>query len=234
MGDRRHEPSQAVFQQEWRIYRILVDGNYLFHQEAYACLHRILVEGVRRPFRFLDVACGDATASAKALARTAITHYRGIDLSAAALELARGALAELGCPVTLEHADYVDALRGWSDAVDVVWVGLSLHHVRTPEKLEVLKAIRTVLPDDGHLLLYEAASPDGEDRAGWLRRWEEQRPRWTCEPAEWETMTAHVHAADHPETSAGWVSLANEAGFANVREAFIAPSDLFRLYWMTP
>ena len=232
VGDRRHEPSQAVFQQEWRIYRILVDGNYLFHQEAYACLHRILVEGVRRPFRFLDIACGDAVASAKALTGTAITHYRGIDLSAAALDLARVALAELACQVTLEHADYVDALRDWSDAVDVVWIGLSLHHLRADEKLDVLKAIRRVLPDDGHLLLYEAASPDGEDREAWLKRWDAQQPR--CAPEEWETMTAHVHAADFPETSSRWVSLAREAGFAAAREAFVAPSDLFRLYWMRP
>src|SRR3954447_10798704 len=65
--DRRAEPSQAVFQQTWRIYRTLVDENYLFHREAYACLRRILGGGVPRPFRFLDIACGDATASVDAL-----------------------------------------------------------------------------------------------------------------------------------------------------------------------
>src|SRR6187402_2495834 len=89
VSTRQHEPSQAVFQQEWRTYRTLVDENYLFHREAYACLHQILVEDVRHPFRFLDIACGDATASVDALTGTAITHYYGIDLSAAALELAR-------------------------------------------------------------------------------------------------------------------------------------------------
>jgi SAM-dependent methyltransferase len=232
-GDRRNEPSQAVFQQEWRIYRTLVDENYLFHREAYTCLRRILVEGVRRPFRFLDVACGDATASADALAGTAITHYHGIDLSATAVELARSALGALTCPVTLEHADYVEALRDWSEPADVIWIGLSLHHLRTAEKLEILRTIRTNLAADGHLLLYENTSPDGEDREGWLRRWDVQRPLWTAyTPDEWETITAHVHAADYPETASCWASLAQEAGFAEPLEAFVSPSNLFRLYWL--
>lgn len=230
---RQHEPSQAVFQQGWRTYRTLVDENYLFHREAYACLRRILLEHVGRPFRFLDVACGDATASVEALAGTAITHYHGIDLSAAALELARAVVPVLNCPVTLEHADYVEALGHRSASVDVVWIGLSLHHLRAPEKLEVLRAIRAVLPPDGHLLLYEDASPDGEDREGWLRRWDAQQPSWTAySPEEWETITAHVHAADYPETVSRWRSLAEEAGFTDVREVYVAPSDLLRLYWM--
>jgi SAM-dependent methyltransferase len=231
--DRSREPAQALFQQQWRIYRTLVDENYLFHREAYACLRQILVESVRRPFRFLDVACGDATAAVDALMGTAISHYHGIDLSAAALELARSALTRLDCPVTLELADYVEALRNWSGPVDVVWIGLSLHHLQTAEKLEVLRAIRNVLPEDGHLLLYEDTSPDGEDRDGWLRRWDEQQPSWTAyAPEEWATITSHVHAADHPEPASRWVSLAKEAGFAGAREAFVAPSDLIRLYWM--
>src|SRR5215218_947457 len=74
-------PAQALFQQQWPIYRTLVDENYLFHQEAYKCLHQILVEDAVQPFRFLDIACGDATASVAALTGTRIAHYHGIDRS---------------------------------------------------------------------------------------------------------------------------------------------------------
>jgi SAM-dependent methyltransferase len=233
--NRQHAPSQTIFQQEWRIYRTLVDQNYLFHREAYACLHQVLVEDVRHPFRFLDIACGDATASVDALTGTQLTHYYGIDLSAAALELARQSLAVLECPVTLDQADFVEALSAWSAPVDVVWIGLSLHHLQTPEKLEVLGAIRRILGPDGLFLIYEDTSPDGEDRDSWLRRWDDQQPLWTAYlPHEWETMTAHVHAADFPETASRWASLGHEAGFAEVQEVYVAPSDLFRLYAMRP
>jgi hypothetical protein len=34
---RRYEPSQAVFQQDWQIYRTVVDENYLFHRCTMSC-----------------------------------------------------------------------------------------------------------------------------------------------------------------------------------------------------
>jgi SAM-dependent methyltransferase len=231
--DRSEASSQAIFQREWQVYRTLVDQNYLFHREAYACLHQLLVEEVPYPFRFLDIACGDASASVAALAGTCITHYDGIDLSAAALALARDALTVLRCPVTLEQADFVEALRVWSTPVDVAWIGLSLHHLMTAQKLAVMRDIRRILKPGGRFLLYEDASPDGETREEWLRRWDAQGPFWPAfTPDELAIVNGHVHAADFPETVSGWLSLAAEAGFDEVREVFIAPSNLLRLYAM--
>lgn len=233
--DAKPAAEQTVFQQQWQIYRTLVDENYLFHREAYACLHQVLAEQVARPFHFLDVACGDATASVGALTGTAVARYHGIDLSATALALARQSVAALACPATIEQADFGAALRAGTLRADVVWVGLSLHHLQTAEKLDVLRAVRRGLPDDGWLLIYENASPDGEDRAGWLRRWDDQRPAWTAyTPEGWATITAHVHAADFPETDARWRALAEAAGFGEVTTLFVAPSNLFRLYQMRP
>jgi SAM-dependent methyltransferase len=231
--DRRNSPQQAVFQQAWRIYRILIDQNYMFHREAYACLRQVLVEGIGRPFRFLDIACGDATPSVEALQGTAITAYFGIDLSEAALDLARETLAALSCPVTLVHADFVIALETWTAPVDVAWIGFSLHHMTRDEKRAVLRLIRIILPADGHLLFYEDTSPDGESRDGWLARWDAQQPSWTAYSMEdWTAITTHVHDADYPETVSTWAALASEAGFAEAREVYVAPSDLFRLFWL--
>lgn len=230
--DRSEESSQALFQRDWQIYRTMVDQNYLFHREAYACLHQLLVD-IPYPFRFLDIACGDATASVAALAGTRIAHYNGIDLSAAALGLARDALTALDCPVTLEQADFVEALRKWSAPVDVAWIGLSLHHFRTPEKLEVMRDIRRALPPGGRFLLYEDASPDGETREEWLQRWDAQGPFWTAyTEEELATVNGHVHAADFPETVSGWFALAADAGFDEVQEVFVSPSNLLRFYAM--
>jgi len=72
-------PASAVFEREWRTYRKMVEHNYLFHREAYACLREIMTREVARPFRFLDIACGDASATVGALTGTAIAfaiHYR--------------------------------------------------------------------------------------------------------------------------------------------------------------
>jgi hypothetical protein len=77
------------------------------HREVYGQLHRILVDEVVQPFRFLDIACGDARATVETLRGMRVAHYYGIDLSQAALELASKALKLLGCPVTLDHRDFV-------------------------------------------------------------------------------------------------------------------------------
>jgi hypothetical protein len=119
----------------------MVDHNYLFHREVSGCLRRILVDEVPQPFRFVDVGCGDATEIVGALRCTRIARYHGIDLSRAALDLAAQALAALDCPVTLEQRDFVEALGEGAEPADVVWIGLSLHHLMTPAKLAVMLAI---------------------------------------------------------------------------------------------
>jgi SAM-dependent methyltransferase len=222
----------SFFQQQWQIYRKFVDNNYFYHREVYGQLHRILVDEAVWPFRFLDIACGDARATVDALKGTRVAHYHGIDLSQAALDLASKALEALACPVTLEHRDFVEALRNRPEPVDVAWIGLSLHHLLAPAKLTLMREIRGVVGDRGLFLIYEPASPDAEDRDAWFLRWERQnRPLWTAlTPEEYEAMTAHVRDNDFPETTSRWHSLGHEAGFDRVRELFVSPTDLFRMY----
>ena len=230
-GTMLDEPALAHFEKQWRIYRKAVDYNYLFHREAYHCLHRTLIEEAIQPFRFLDIACGDASATIEALKGTQVASYHGIDLCQPALELASQALETLACPVTLDRRDFVEALRDQPEPVDVAWIGLSLHHLMAPAKLTVMRQIRNVVGDQGLFLIYENANPDGEGRDAWLRRWDDQKPWWTAfTPEDWEAGRAHVHANDFPETTSRWHALGHEAGFGQVRELFISPTNLFRVY----
>lgn len=221
----------SMFQQEWQTYRKMVENNFLFHREAYATLHDVLVNEVARPFRFLDVACGDAGNSAATLAGTKVTHYRGIDFSALALDIARQNLAGLGCEVALEQRDLLTGLGGERGSTDVVWIGLSLHHFNGDHKIPLMREARSLLAPDGMLLVYENTCRDGEDRDSWMARWDLQRPIWTAyTPAEWTSMAAHVHAADFPETHANWQRLGRAAGFTTVRRLFLSPPELFAVY----
>ena len=79
-GDGRDE-AVALFQQQWQLYRKFLDNNYFYHREVYGQLRRILVDDAVQPFRFLDIACGDARATVEALKGTRVAHYHGIDLS---------------------------------------------------------------------------------------------------------------------------------------------------------
>lgn len=224
-------PATEIFEREWRIYRKMVDHNYLFHREAYRCLRRIIETKLQRPFNFLDVACGDASATVDALEGTMVAHYHGIDLSQEALSIARRHLERLPCPVELHCADFAETVGSLRDPVDGVWIGLSLHHFETPAKLDLMRKIRGLVGADGLFLFYENAGPDGEDRTEWLRRWDLQRPQWTAFSAdEWEAIATHVHAYDYPETVSRWHELGHEAGFSHVQEVLVAPSDLFRMF----
>ena len=225
------DPATGVFQREWQIYRKMVDHNYLFHREAYDRLRQVLMCDTVPGFRFLDIACGDASATAEALKGLSVGRYHGIDLSQTALDIAAESLARLECPVELRAGDFAEALHLWREPVDVAWIGLSLHHLRTPAKLKLMQELRRIVGASGMLLIYENAGPDGEDRDTWLRRWDRQRPHWRAFTAyEWARIAAHVHAADFPETNSRWVELGHDAGFRAVRELFVAPTDLFRMY----
>jgi SAM-dependent methyltransferase len=71
-------------------------------------LRQILSTEAPEQFVFMDVACGTATASAKALKGTGIGRYIGIDISQPSLDMAREALADLNCPVDLRCKDFVE------------------------------------------------------------------------------------------------------------------------------
>ena len=135
----------GLFQWRWRICRKVVDNNNLVHREAYACLHSLMIDDVAGPFSFLDVTCGDASATVNALKETQVAHYYGIDLSRCALDIVGQSLRLLDCPFTLYESDFVQALKDWCDPVRVVWIGLSLHHLSTPEKLNVMRDVRRIV-----------------------------------------------------------------------------------------
>ena len=230
-GTSPRRTSATVFQEEWQVYRKMVDNNYLFHREAYGALRRVLVEEMTEPFRFLDIACGDASATIGALAGTRVSQYHGIDLSEPALALAETTLRALPCRFELTRGDFVAALREGSLAADVAWIGLSLHHLKRPDKLKLMADARHVVGESGKLLVYENASPDPETRAAWMKRWDRQRPGWTTfTPREWDVIADHVHANDHPETHLTWLTLGYEAGFGRARCLYESPTQLFRLY----
>jgi ubiquinone/menaquinone biosynthesis C-methylase UbiE len=223
--------TQALFIDSWQVYRKMVDNDYLFHRGAYGELGRLVRSRCKAPYRFVDVACGDASMTVGALIGTPVSSYLGIDISETALDIARTNLARLGCDITLTSADFAAHLQDWAGQADVVWIGLSLHHFQNAGKCSVMSAIRRIVGDDGVLLVYENSSPDGEDRSRWMERWDAQKPGWTAySDAEWEYVRNHVNSSDYPETDSGWRDLGRRAGFARVTEHYRTPTDLFRLY----
>jgi SAM-dependent methyltransferase len=156
------DPVHTFFSQ-WEIYRLCIEHNTLHHREVGAILRRELLDHTA-PFTFLDLACGDAELTAAALRDTAISAYTGVDFSAPAVARAANKIAELGCPRTLHEEDFTDFLRDNKDQFDVIYLGLSLHHLDTATKREMMTHLRRATAPGGAFYLYPLA-PGGSGKA---------------------------------------------------------------------
>ena len=209
------DAGQAMFNRQLATYRKVVRENLMFHREVYGHLAEILADEAPKPFSFLDIACGDASASAAMLRGAGIGHYYGIDLSAASLKLAGETLTCLSCPVELHCDDFAAAMAGWSKPVDVAWIGMSLHHLQQPDKQRTMLDIRRALGGTGILLIWEPTYVEGETRAGWLDRFSTFRGHWaSLTDAEFADMANHMRLADFPEAAEDWKAMGRRAGFA--------------------
>jgi hypothetical protein len=223
------EAALEQFQKQWATYQKLVDSDALAHAEVGAILHDALA-ALPMPFSFLDIACGDAGQMRRALSGTRAVHYHGIDLSEPALELAAKNLEGAGFEVELDHRDFVTALTKRPEPADAAWCGLSIHHLSTERKLDLLKAIRGSTAS--FLMIYEPTRLDGEDRDGYLARFRHvNRPLWPfLSDEEWSQIDHHVTSCDYPETNAVWIKLGRDAGFGEAREIYCDPTDFYRVY----
>jgi hypothetical protein len=230
------EKALKIFQQQWEIYSKFLEHDYLDNGKACARLRAFLEREVARPFAFLDLACGDASNVVKALQGTPVSAYRGVDLSAPALRLAKKNLAALPSPVELDEADFAAAMRRPAGPADIVWISLSLHHLDTEGKRALMREVRAGMADAGAFLIYEPTRNDGESRAAYLDRFEEiGRRAWTALSAqEFIEAMQHVRTCDLPETVSQWHALGAEAGFTRVAELYSSGDDLFRLFCYRP
>jgi ubiquinone/menaquinone biosynthesis C-methylase UbiE len=224
--------SAAIFKKNWERYRTVMATNLMYHREVYAELNRILVGEAQGPFRFLDIACGDASCTVECLIGTAVARYHGLDLSQPALDLARTNVAKLGIPFELKNRNFITAVADLGvDSFDVVWIGQSLHHLLFSEKRTLVRKVREIVGERGIFLIWEPVRLEGESEEEWYDRFAALRPAWSIlSDEDFADIDHHHRTSDHPETDATWRMIGMEAGFSRVDEVFRAPNNLARVY----
>ena len=224
------------FRRQWTLYSRLVSHNQLFHREVRGKIRELLRRDFAGPIRVLDLACGDASVMVSTLTDLPVAHYHGVDLAEPALEMAADNLELLGCELELEQADFIEAMRERPEPADLVWIGLSLHHLDTADKLELLREIRAVLAPSGRLMIYDPTIPDDENLTTFHHREEAVvRERWTMlTEAELEAAVRHIHESDLPETVSDTIALGHEAGFTSVEQLFVSPTNIYRMFVYRP
>jgi len=129
----KHEQVKAGFER-WAVFEKARAANRMRHREACKALERALLAGFKQPPQILDIGCGGARDISGIMKRVAAADYTGIDSSSEALDRARANLADVSCPWRLIHGDYADVLNPDAAPVDLIWLGLFLHHLPTDQK----------------------------------------------------------------------------------------------------
>jgi cyclopropane fatty-acyl-phospholipid synthase-like methyltransferase len=225
------QSDQELFANGLATYEKVVRCNYMAHREVYSLLHGLLGTEAPDRFVFVDIACGTAKGSVEALTGTHVARYIGIDISQPSLDVARDGLRSLGCPVDLRCQDFVEAITAWDEPLDVVWIGQSLHHLRTDAKREFMRRVHRLLPRNGLFLIWEPTCLEGEAREDWMERFRQLRPEWPdITDDEFAAFDSHHRASDYSETASTWMAMGREAGFASAEELLIVPNKLARIY----
>lgn len=224
--------STEIFIKNWAIYRKIIENNNMSHSQGYAKLREILLNEMKSPFSFLDLACGDAYYSSRTLKDTKAKKYIGIDVSADALSFAKKELDNTGLESTLIRSDFSDFDNIIEKPVDVVWVGFSIHHLESADKLEFMKKVKNTLSEGGLFMIYEPILLEGENVALYYERFKETfYLHWTgLSKEEGDSLLEHVRESERPETTRDWIRLGKDAGFNKAEKVFSEKTGLYEIF----
>ena len=224
--------STEIFIKNWEIYRKIIENDNMSHKDGYAILGEILASDMKQPFSFLDLACGDAYYSSRTLKDTKAQQYIGIDVSSDALSFAKKELRNTQLEAKFIRADFVNFRDFIETQQDIIWVGFSLHHLDTPNKLEFMKKVKETLSEGGIFMIYEPILLEGEDLGSYFQRFEQTFYKYWkgLTKEEGESLLEHVRESERPETTKDWVLLGKEAGFNQAEKVFSEKTGLYEIF----
>lgn len=184
------------------------------------------------PARAVDMACGAGIACIELARRYPAARIEGIDLDEGAIDLARANAREAGLEGRMRFHVRDAARPGLEGRYDLITMFDSLHHV--PRPLEALRAMRSLVADEGTVLIVECRTAE--------------HFRAPLPPGDFERfsyLVSLVHClptamADQPSAGMGAIvraatvrELAAQAGFSEVE---VAPIEhpMLRFYRLRP
>lgn len=217
---------QAGFERR-SIFTVLKERQVMGHAQVYEIIGRIFQK--QPPFHLLDVGCGEAADICPALRQSAIRQYTGVDNSPEALAVAEENISHLGCPARLILGDYTKIEELSPGSVDIIWMGLFLHHLDTGQKKAFLRKALDLLSDQGMLLAHDPLLLETESRADFVARIARHgREHWTfLTPNDLEGASRHWTEHGRQESFATLRQMGLDAGFAEVGKLW---SDSDRFY----
>ncbi|WP_395739444.1 class I SAM-dependent methyltransferase [Prosthecobacter sp.] len=210
------DDNTALFRKAWTLYDTISEKNYMFHREIYAQVADLLRQRhAQGPYHILDLGCGNARFLAPCLQAAPPETYDGVDLSASALEEARGYLKGIA-NAGLHHKDMLHAVENADTAFDIIFTGFAVHHLDAEGKQRLLTACAERLAPGGSLIMVDVLREEGQTREQYMDGYLGfMRTQWTeVVPDQLAEACAHVEAYDFPETLTDLTSMAKQAGLS--------------------
>jgi ubiquinone/menaquinone biosynthesis C-methylase UbiE len=226
---------QEYFSKQWKVYQKLLNSNHLRHREVYCILHELLVSYFQKPFKMLDLGCGDASFTAQALLNTKISFYKGIDFSNPALEIAKQNMAIIQCDKTFTQGDFSQLvpqlLQQQQDRFDVILISFALHHLHLQQKDCLIGQLQSLLESGGLFILIDIVRQEKEDRESYLRRHLEglQKRCTLLTPQEYSMVENHNLASDFPETQQTLEKISQKYNFTRFECLHRDPYDIIQM-----
>jgi SAM-dependent methyltransferase len=215
------------FASSWTAYQAIVEHDYLWHAMASDALRKHIDNrfGPSTPIRFLDLACGDAASTTRMLTDRPLARYVGVDQSVPALAAAKQNVERLRTTPELIVADFLDFLRVSRESFDVIYIGLSAHHIGEAGLPRFLEAIRRRLSPNGFFAAYEPFLMHDEVQQDYIDRFTAiAMTLWVkMTPEQRALVCNHVATCDFPTHLETWSTLAEKAGMRQARVAFKSP-----------
>ncbi|WP_395750045.1 class I SAM-dependent methyltransferase [Prosthecobacter sp.] len=213
------DDNTALFRKAWTLYDTISEKNYMFHREIYAQVADLLRQRhAQGPYHLLDLGCGNARFLAPCLQAAPPETYDGVDLSASALDEARGYLKGVA-NAGLHQKDMLQAIENADTAFDVIFSGFAMHHLDAAGKQRLFTACAERLAPGGSFILVDVVREEGQTREQYLDGYLDfMRTQWTeVAPDQLDEACAHVAAYDFPETLADLTQMARAAGLSQAR-----------------
>lgn len=205
------------------------------HREIYSVLHELLVSYFQKPFKMLELGCGDASFTAQALLNTFVMSYKGIDLSKPALEIATSNMALIKCSKTFTEGDFSELVpelvKNRQDSFDAILISFALHHLSLEQKDCIIGQLLSLLATGGVFILIDVVRKQEEDREAYIRRYlEGVHKNWfLLTPQEYSMVENHIGSSDFPETQETLYKIAQKHNFNRVECLYCDPLDTTQL-----
>ncbi len=210
---------KEFFNEQWKIYQKVLDNNYMGHQEIYSILHGLLANYFQKPFKMLDLGCGDASLTTQALLNTNIAFYHGIDLSVPALEIAKQNMSIIKCHTIFTKGDFSQSISEFileeHNRFDAILISFALHHLHLYQKCNLIEQLQTLLTQNGVLILIDLVRKQEEDRETYIKRYlQSVQKYWILLTSKEYSMVAnHMSSSDFPETQQTYQEISQKYGF---------------------